>query len=176
WQQINTAAVPATLHVNIPWWSKKRFSSATAGMAFAPGGSGELYYTDWFGVWQTPNIWAASTDWHTLIKGHEETVVLTLVSPPAGALVYSGMADVSGFKHTDTVNHPAKKIYPLNECFSISVCEKKPSNIAILGAKSWGGDQTTLVTSADFGETWAEQKLPEGAVLGKIALSSDDPK
>lgn len=175
WEQVNTEAVPASLHVNIPWWSKTRFSSATAGMAFVPDGLGELYYTDWFGVWKSPDVWAKSTDWFTLVKGHEETVVLTLVSPPSGALVYSGMADVFGFRHDNTDAYPEKRLYPLNECFSIAVCEKSPSNIAILGAKTWGGDQTRLSTSSDFGETWTDRTLPEGAVLGRIAVSAVNP-
>lgn len=99
WQQINTSAVPAVKHVDVPWWDPKRFSSATAAMVLDPFHPGHLYYTDWFGVWRTPDVWAATTEWYTIEKGHEETVVLTLVAPPSGALVYSGMADVFGFRH-----------------------------------------------------------------------------
>ncbi len=175
WEQINTEEFPANLKISIPTWPTTRFSSATAGIALVPDGSGALYYTDWFGVWHTPNIWAKTTDWDTVVKGHEETVVLTLVSPPSGPLLYSGVADVSGFIHENTDTYTDKKIYPLKECFSISVCETKPSNIALLGAKSWGGDQTTLVTSTDFGKTWTERTLPEGEILGRIAISSVNP-
>jgi photosystem II stability/assembly factor-like uncharacterized protein len=174
WQQINTNEVPARFHVDVPWWSGTRFSSATSALALVPGGSGALYYTDWFGIWYTPDIWAKSTDWQTVERGHEETVVLTLVSPPSGALLYSGMADVFGFRHDKMDGYPPKKLYPLNECFSIAVCEKHPEKIAVLGAKSWGGDQTQLITSADCGETWTIRKLPQGSVLGKIALSATD--
>jgi photosystem II stability/assembly factor-like uncharacterized protein len=175
WEQINTDIVPAKLNVSIPWWPKTWFSSATAGMALVPDGSGGLYFTDWFGVWYTPNVWAKSTDWFTVEEGHEETVVLTLVSPPSGALVYSGMADVFGFRHDKIDAYPEKRLYPLNECFSIAVCEKQPSNVVILGAKSWGGDQTRLATSSDLGATWTDRTLPEGAVLGIIAISALNP-
>ncbi|MEX0685115.1 MAG: hypothetical protein WD267_09325 [Balneolales bacterium] len=175
WEQINTNAAPATLHVNIPWWNKSRFSSATAGMEFVPGGSGELFYTDWFGVWQTPNVWASNTDWYTKVKGHEETVILTLVAPPEGALVYSGMADVFGFRHDAIDEYPAKALYSINEGFSIAVCEESPSNIAILGARTWGGEQSRLAISSDYGETWEDRSLPSGTTLGKIAISSTDP-
>lgn len=176
WEQINTKETPVKLNVNVPWWPQTRFSSATAGMSFIPDNSGGLYYTDWFGVWNTPNIWAKSTEWNNIVKGLEETVILTLVSPPSGALVYSGMADDFGFKHINTEDYPAKRLFPLNECFSISVCENKPSHLAILGAKSWAGDKTTLATSSDFGENWTELPLPDGAVLGKIAISSINPE
>ena len=176
WEQINTKSVPAKLHVSIPWWSDKRFSSATASLVFAPGGSGELYYTDWFGVWQTPNVWSKNTDWFTLEEGHEETVVLTLVAPPEGALVYSGMADNFGFRHKTLNDYPQKRLYNLNEGFSISVCEKFPSHIAVLGAKSWGGASTTLATSADYGNTWEIRTLPAGSTLGRISICSTNPE
>lgn len=175
WEQINTKDFPSNLNINIPTWPKTRFSSATAAMALVPGGSGELYYTDWFGVWQTPDIWARTTEWNTLVKGHEETVVLTIASPPSGPLLYSGVADVSGFIHENTDQYTDKKIYPLKECFNISVCESKPSHLALLGAKSWEGDQTTLVISADFGKTWRQRPLPKGETLGRIAVSSLNP-
>lgn len=175
WEQINTKEFPANLHSTIPWWPKTWFSSSTAGMALEPNGSGGLYYTDWFGVWHTPNVWAKSTDWYPIEKGHEETVVLTLISPPSGALVYSGVADVFGFRHDKLDAYPEKRLYPIQECFSIAVCETKPSSIAVLGAKSWGGDQSVLVTSPDFGETWTERALPNGEILGRIAISSLNP-
>ncbi len=175
WEQIHTEAAPANLHTDVPWWPKTRYSSATAGMAFAPGSRGSLYYTDWFGIWYTPDVWAGTTDWYTLEKGHEETVVLTMVSPPDGALVYSGVADVSGFKHVGTDAYPEKRLCPYSECFSIAVCESKPANLAVVGAKSWGGQQTGLSTSSDFGETWNPRTLPEGCSLGMIAVSSAEP-
>lgn len=172
WQQINSSA---SLNVSIPWWSKTRFSSATAGMAFVPGGSGELYYTDWFGVWRTPDMWASPTQWYTEVKGHEETVILTLVSPKEGALVYSGMADVFGFRHDALDQYPEKLLYPINEGYSIAVCEESPANIAILGSRTWGGDESRLATSYDYGETWTNRTLPAGTTLGKIAISADNP-
>lgn len=175
WAEINTGAVPANKHVSIPWWNKNRFSSATADMAFVPGRSGELYYTDWFGVWQTPDVWASATDWYTLVKGHEETVILTLVASPDGPMVYSGMADNFGFRHDAVDEYPEDNLYNINEGFSIAVCEKSPSHIAILGATSWGGDNTRLAVSSDYGETWTNRSLPSGATLGKIAISATDP-
>lgn len=172
WEQINSST---KLHVKVPWWSDKRFSSATSCMAFSPGSDGELYYTDWFGVWYTPNVWSAATDWYTVEDGHEETVVVALLAPPDGALVYSGMADNFGFRHTELNAYPEKKLYHINEGFSIAVCEMHPENIAVLGAKSWGGNNTLLATSSDFGETWTDRTLPAGSTLGRIAISATDP-
>lgn len=175
WTLINSGAGAYNRNVTVPWWSSSRFSSATSAFAMVPGTAGELYYTDWFGVWHTPDVWASKTDWHTIVSGHEETVVLTLVAPPSGALVYSGMADNFGFRHLAVSGYPLKKLYPLNEGFSIAVCELFPSNIAILGSTSWSGDPTRLSISDNYGETWTDRILPAGTLLGKIAVSSVDP-
>lgn len=175
WEQIKSDMVPAKLHLTIPWWPQVWFSSATAGMAMAPGGAGELFFTDWFGVWHTPDIWADSTNWTTFVKGHEETVILTLVSPHTGPLLYSGLADVSGFIHKNTTHYPEKRISNFNECFSISVCESDPAHIALLGSKDWYGANSTLLTSSDFGENWTARALPADEILGRIAISALDP-
>ncbi len=176
WDQINLKEVSVKLDMTIPWWPKTWFSSAPAGMAMVPGGTGELFFTDWFGVWHTPDVWANTTNWDTVAEGHEETVVLTLVSPSSGPLLYSGVADVSGFIHKNTTHYPNQKISNFNECFSISVCESDPAHIVLLGAKSWGGDETTLLISCDFGESWTERTLPAEEILGQIAISALNPK
>jgi photosystem II stability/assembly factor-like uncharacterized protein len=182
WEQLNThkpwinpPPVPINKHVSIPWWPQNRFSSATSCMAFVPGSSGNLYYTDWFGVWNTPNVWNATTDWYTIEKGHEETVILTLVAPPDGALVYSGMGDDFGFRHKKLNSYPDKKLYDINEGFNVAVCEKHPENIAILGATEWDGTDTLLATSSDYGQNWNKRSLPIGTTLGRIAISATDP-
>ncbi len=175
WKQINTDEIPAKLNLTIPWWPKVWFSSATAGITMAPGGTGELFFTDWFGVWHTPDIWADTTRWNTIVKGHEETVVLTLVAPSSGPLLYSGLADVSGFIHKNTTYYPGQRIANFNECFSISVCESDPAHIVLLGAQDWYGDKSTLLTSCDFGENWTERALPGEEILGRIAISALNP-
>ncbi len=175
WAQINTSAAPATLHVEVPWWQQNRFSAATAGMAFDPFHAGQLFYTDWFGIWRTPNVWATPMDWYTQERGHEETVVLGLVAPSSGAMVLSCMADNFGFRSTDVTSYPTKKLYPMAEGVSIAVCEQHPENIAVLGASSWAGANLTMATSSDSGATWATHGLPAGAQLGRLACASTDP-
>lgn len=175
WKQINSDSVPAALNLTIPWWPRVWFSSATAGMTMVPGGTGELFFTDWFGVWHTPDIWSDTTRWSTKVNGHEETVILSLVSPPSGPLLYSGLADVSGFVHKNTTHHPEKRIAHFNECFSISVCESDPAHIVMLGAQDWYGGKSSLLVSCDFGESWTERALPGDEILGRIAISSLHP-
>jgi photosystem II stability/assembly factor-like uncharacterized protein len=175
WQQMNTTALPITKTVEPAWWPTSWFSSATSSIAFDPLHHGDLYYTDWFGIWYSSNAWqAGSVDWSTREKGHEETVILTLAAPPTGPALYSGAADVFGFKH-DNINAYPSRLYAINEGFSIAYCESAPANIAILGASGNDGTGTILATSTNSGTTWTTRTLPAGVKLGRIAISATDP-
>lgn len=176
WQQMNTTSLPITKTAEAPWWPASWFSSATSGMAFDPLHHGDLYYADWFGVWFTSNAWASgSVAWNSRIKGHEETVVLTLTAPPGGASLYSGLADVFGFRHDNINAFPAARLYNINEGFSIAYCETSPANIAILGASGNDGTGTVLATSSNSGTSWTVRTLPSGVKLGRIAISATNP-
>jgi len=159
-----------------PWWPDTWFSNATSSLALDPFNPGAFYFTDWFGIWHTPDIWT-SDDMHfnTIEEGHEEVVVLTLAAPPAGPALYSGVCDVFGFSHSDIAEFPQKRLYKINEGFSVAFCESKPENIAILGGKGNDGALTILATSSDYGQTWTDRNLPGGERLGKIAISADNP-
>lgn len=176
WQQMNTTSLPIAKTLEAPWWPNSWFSSATSALAFDPLHHGDLYYTDWFGVWYSSNAWAeGSVAWSTRIKGDEETVVLTLAAPPGGASLYSGVADVFGFRHDNINTYPAARLYNINEGFSIAYCETQPANIAILGASGNDGTGTILATSVNSGNTWTVRTLPAGVKLGRIAISATNP-
>ncbi|KAA2239004.1 hypothetical protein F0L74_22585 [Chitinophaga agrisoli] len=175
WQQMNTTSLPITKTLEAAWWPNSWFSSATSAIIFDPLHHGDLYYTDWFGVWYTSDAWATgSVAWSTRIKGDEETVVLTLAAPPGGVSLYSGVADEFGFKHDDVNNYPTR-LYNINEGFSIAFCETQPANIAILGATGNDGTGTILATSSNSGSSWTTRTLPGGVKLGRIAISATDP-
>ena len=175
WTQLNTGSLAVNKTREAPWWPSGWWSAATAGMAFDPTRPGHLYYTDWFGVWYSANAWATPLDFTTRVKGDEETVVLTLNAPSSGALVYSGMADVGGFRHESLTDFPTQKCIQKSEGFSIDVCENSPTNIVALDATAWDGTASRLTTSTDRGQTWTARVLPSGTTLGRIAISSTDP-
>ncbi len=48
-----------------------------------PRRPGRAFYSNWFGVWFTDNVWASSTNWTTYEMGHEELVMMNLASSPS---------------------------------------------------------------------------------------------
>jgi photosystem II stability/assembly factor-like uncharacterized protein len=176
WQQLNTGSLPITKTLEAPWWPNSWFSSATSCLVFDPLHHGDLYYSDWFGVWFSSNVWASgSVAFTTRIKGDEETVVLTLTSPPGTVPLYTGLADVFGFRHDNVTTYPTARLYNINEGFSIAYCESQPANIAILGASGNDGTGTVLATSSNSGTSWTARTLPSGVKLGRICISSSNP-
>lgn len=178
WEQVNSTALPITKAVEVPWWPNQWFSSATSCLIFDPLHHGDLYYTDWFGIWYTGNLWqTGSVDFSTREKGHEETVVLTILVPPAGAgtALYSGMADVGGFRTTSYSTYPLKKLSDDEQITHIAYCETSPANIAVLVTDDNNGDVMNLKTSSNSGDTWTTRTLPSGKRHGRIAISATNP-
>ena len=175
WEEIGSEQVLAELYPDVPWWPKVYFSSATSAMAIDPHYPGRLFFTDWFGIWHTEDIWADTTRWYTRQKGHEETVHSNLISPPEGPLLVSATADVLGFRYEELEEYPVRRITDRNEGNDIDYCFAHPGYMVLVDATSWKGDNTRVVTSDDGGLTWEEKSTPEGAKAGKVAYSTTDP-
>jgi photosystem II stability/assembly factor-like uncharacterized protein len=132
------------------------------------------------GIFMTENLDAADkgqpVDYKFTNKGLEETVVLTLSSPPAGPPLLSGVGDICGFRHDDLDAPPAKGAHQNPSCNGTSgldFAEKEPSFVARVG-RVWSQEPHGAY-STDGGATWtAFAKEPEGAKQGgAIAVSSD---
>lgn len=178
WAKLNTTSLPITKSNEPGWWPSTWFSSATSSMAFDPLHAGNLYYTDWFGIWFTANMFqSGSVDFSAKEAGHEEAVLLTLSAPPAGSgtLVYSGCADIGGFRHTSLTTYPSARLYNTQQITSISYCEQFPQNIAILTTEANDASNITLYTSANSGGSWTLRTLPSAALRGRIVVSSYNP-
>ncbi len=179
WAKINTSSLPITKSAEPGWWPATWFSSATSAMAFDPLHAGNLYYTDWFGIWFTSNMFqSGSVDFVAKEAGHEEAVLLTLAAPPSGSgtLLYSGCADIGGFRHTSLTAFPAARLYDTQQITSISYCEQFPQNIAVLTTENNDASAIALFTSANSGGSWTARTLPStGTLRGRIVVSSYNP-
>jgi photosystem II stability/assembly factor-like uncharacterized protein len=131
-------------------------------------------------VWATSDLESADkgkpTHWVVGANGIEETAVLTLVSPPTGPHLFSGLGDIGCFRNDDFDHSPAQGAlgHPrMSNCSSIDYAASNPALMVRAGG-SWGGAVHGAV-STDQGITWKPfRSEPANAQYGgRIALSAD---
>jgi len=107
-------------------------------------------------------------------QGLEETAVLDLISPPAGAHLISALGDIGGFRHDDlTVVPPGMTTNPVFDSGTgLDYAELDPDFIVRVGD---GNDIVNLSYSDDGGLTWtAAASEPAGVNRGgNVAVSAD---
>jgi len=105
-------------------------------------------------------------------KGLEETAVLDLASPPAGAPLVSALGDIGGFFHKDlnTVPPSFHDTPNLGSNTSIDFAELNPSVFVRAG----NGTGSHVGISNDGGENWYAGQEPSGVTGGgSIAAGAD---
>jgi hypothetical protein len=140
-------------------------------------GSRALYITGQ-GIWWSDDVTAADvslpSNWSFANDGLEETVVLGLASPPAGAHLFTAVGDIAGFRHDDFSLSPPEGMYQnprFGNTTSLDFAEAQPSWLARVGTSN--GRHGAL--STDGGETWTpfESEPPGSAGEGTVAISAD---
>jgi len=149
------------------------FAAAVSSLAFDPFTPNKLLFSDWYAVWWTNNINAPLTEWVSNEKGHEETVVLSVVCPTGGFPLFTLMADNCGFFHNNIHDFPTKRLTDKAEGINLDYCDDRPSNLVMIDAEDWAGKNTRLLVSTDAGKTFMPITKPEGT-SGRVAYSSDD--
>ncbi|NEO45729.1 MAG: hypothetical protein F6K55_16985 [Moorea sp. SIO4A3] len=177
WKQQLTSA-----NNTIPWWPKKYFANHMAAMEFDPKVPGRVWFTDWYGVWRTDDLNANPVVWTNYAAGHEEVVPFTLVSPPRGPILVSGVADVDGFYHNQGLDtYPSQRLglgepgKSFQETYSIAYCETKPLQMVRVGGNRWNSTYTGA-TSSDGGLTWQQfASFPDNTMPMRVAMSATNP-
>ncbi|MGA2443151.1 MAG: hypothetical protein ABSH08_19535 [Tepidisphaeraceae bacterium] len=134
--------------------------------AYATGAT--IYATDDFS-----NVSAGrTTHWHPWVEGIEQTAILTLVSPPEGAHLLSGYADISGFVHDDlSVSPPHMYENPqFGTTISLDYAGDQPL-VIVRGGRPNGG-QASLGYSENGGHSWQPMTIPADAGRGRRAPST----
>lgn len=178
----------AILNKTVPWWSDQFFSNHTSAIQFDPMEPNRVWLTDWFGIWRTENINTHPTVWTNYEKAHEQTVVFTLASPPKGALLLSGIADIDGFYHRRLDAYPTRRLAfekpaynfleaPFfQETYSIAYCAVQPRHLVRVGGNRWNSTYTGA-TSTDGGLTWRRfATFPANTIPQRVAVSATNPK
>jgi photosystem II stability/assembly factor-like uncharacterized protein len=112
------------------------------------------------------------------VKGIEQTAILALISPPEGAHLLSGFADIGGFVHDDlNVSPPRMYENPeIGTTISLDYAGNQPL-VIVRGGRA-GEDQPSLAYSEDGGHSWQPMTLPEdsgrpGRAPPAIIVSAD---
>ena len=150
-----------------------------------PFDSNRAIYQGGNSLWATDDLTnadsAATIHWHIGANGIEETVVLSLISPPSGAHLLSGVGDEGGFRHDDfSVSGPAFLNPVMTECSFLDFAQSNPSLVARVGLLDYNGTVAGAY-SLDGGTTWTRfpgnppglADSPHGALGSMIAISSD---
>ncbi|NET06159.1 MAG: hypothetical protein F6K16_15930 [Symploca sp. SIO2B6] len=165
----------------VSWWEgiMLRQPSVSA-IEFDPKVADRVWLSDWYGVWRTENIRAKKVVWSNYVQGYEATVVFSLVSPPRGVILLSGLADVDGFYHDRGLNtYPSREFgssgLQLQDTYSIAYCETKPSQMVRVGGRRWNKTYTGA-TSTNGGKTWQEfASFPKQKMPMRVAMSATNP-
>jgi len=136
------------------WW--------IATLAIDPFDSNHVCYATGATIWNTDKIHDADLDqdthWSVWADGIEETAVIDLASPPAGAHLVSAFGDIGGFVHDNLgVSPPGGMfLHPLfTTTYSLDFAEKKPNLFVRSGSPALHiPDRATLAYSLDGGHTW----------------------
>jgi hypothetical protein len=181
----------ASQESRVPWWPKTYFASAVSSVRFAadPAHPDRVWFSDWYGVWRTEDIAGAATHWQNFEHGHEEVVVHALTAPPpmggGEALMFSGVADVGGFRHASLSAYPSAedKYRPVTgkdvqDTDSIAIFEGD-NNIVYRVGNTRNKQNGNGWKSTDNGRTWSvafnpetNPSLPDNARGGVIAVSA----
>ena len=170
----------------VPWWPDNFFSDHPSAIKLDYQNPNRAWLTDWFGIWRTEDVNANPTVWRNYQSGHEQLVAFTLVAPPEGALLLSGVADVEGFYHSRVDTYPLQRLGYANpvgygrdyfqDTYSIAYSARRPLEMVRVGGKRWNSTYTGA-TSQDGGQTWRSfRNFPEEKIPLRVAVSATDPK
>jgi xyloglucan-specific exo-beta-1,4-glucanase len=174
--------------ITIPWWPDYFFNDHTSAIIFDPFHSQRVWLSDWFGVWMTDNFQDNRPIWTNYPQGQEQLVTFSLLSPPKGAILLSGVADVEGFYHHNLNTYPQDRLGYENsrtikhwdrywqDTYDLAYCINQPLNLVRVGGKR--DDTVNMVASSNNGGlTWYRlDNFPDDKIPLRVAISATNPQ
>ncbi len=149
-------------------------------LALDPFDKTKLLYGTGETLWSTSDLLEADkkrpTHWVVGAAGIEETAVISLLSPPTGPHLFSGLGDIGCFRNDDLAVSPregALKQPLLSNCDSIRFAATQP-DLMVRAGRTWGS-KSHGGFSRDGGKTWNSfpTEPPTADRGGTAALSAD---
>jgi xyloglucan-specific exo-beta-1,4-glucanase len=144
-----------------------------------PFNSDHMLYGTGATIYGTSDLtnWDRNTTFHVSVAagGLEEMSALSLISPPTGAQLISGMGDVGGFRHDDVTKVPAEMFTQPNfsSTNGLDFAETTPNFIVRVGSNQTSG-QSNAGFSFDGGTSWFQANTtPSNASGGTVAAAAD---
>ena len=182
----NTTPVPAPAVPDIPAMGSRFFSNGTSSIAINPFDSDNVVFCDGFAVWKTDNISASPILWTTQAAGTEELCVETIVCPPSGAEMLTGVMDCNGFRFNTVEEFQPYPTTTFTETTTgsgsnrwnspttgIAYMESDPNIMVRIGHGVVGDREKSMVyTSTNNGANWAAARWPYTGTVSDIAMSA----
>ena len=186
WNWVSNDDGQTVVDETVPWNRKTPVPASGSGLAFDRFHPGRVYLLDAFMVYQIDDIWADKPVFRALWKGVENTVVLTLCTPPespdgTAPVLLSGVADIRGFRHADIRRPPSRFVEPTESVeydwntyvTGYDYCEGNPAVIMCASMTSECAP-ARCCSPLDGGQTWklVTDPLKRNYGSAKIAVSA----
>ncbi len=138
-------------------------------------------FTTGFGGFETFNLSDIDNNkpvkWSVYTRGIEETVPLSLCSPPEGAHLITGIGDYAGFVHWNLDKAEEGQYFKnpfFGNCDDVTCAWQKPEVIVRVGISSGHHNSSNIGYSVDYGKSWKPATMPtDDSRHGSIAVSAD---
>ena len=170
-----------SVNETIPWHnSDDPFAIWTSAIEFDPNIPDRVWLSYGFGTWKTDNINANPVVWTNYVRGIEQTVSFSLLAPPKGPVLLSGVADINGFYHDNGLNAYPSKTFSRSGAegmitMGFAYSENEPLRVVRVGGTEWNSTYSGA-TSTDGGLTWQKFKQwTANQIPLRVAVSATNP-
>jgi photosystem II stability/assembly factor-like uncharacterized protein len=165
----------------VPWYPANYYCAASADLKVNPHAPEQVWLCDWYGVWKTLDVnQQPKQAWINDIRGIEEMVAYTAISPSKGAPLIVGNGDNDGARWEKNVKDYPRRITDgiwAQDTNGLDFCEEDPNLIVRgSGGREWAGGKWGY--SVDNGVTWINfPSFPTDSggmakLAGRIAVSA----
>ena len=162
------------------YWGRDKPSSVgcIGDVDIDPFNTNRAFYVTGQGIWMTADAGNATADkpthWKFTNRNLEETVAQTLISPPSGPTLLSGVGDICGFRHDDLAKPSPDGMFsnPIcGGCSGLDFAENRPE--IVVRVQSTEPNKPKGAMSSDSGKTWTPFGSDPKGWGGIVAIAPD---